>query len=206
MNASVVAPYVLQAYDARARVNHTDDSAPLLSQVASMVTEIRDASMNVQDALAAAKAKAEEIASMYSTLESELASLQGDVDAALPAVREAEASLDCITPGDITVVRGLANPPAVVKQIMDAVLIVLRQPMQSSGRTGTPKGDNWHNAKRMMSDLGFLNDMKVRDTHTASCTPISTFSFTSPLQKHPNTPTCSMTCVFTTLIINASDV
>ena len=74
-----------------------------------MVTEVRCINECAR-CVDCAKDKAEEIACMYRELESELDNLQADVDR--HCCSKAEASLDCITPGDITVVRSLANPPA----------------------------------------------------------------------------------------------
>ena len=64
---------------------------------------------------------------------------------ALPALRAAEEAVKCITPGDIAVLKKLANPPADVKLVTTVVCILFgKQPVSKmNSETGKKEKDYW---------------------------------------------------------------
>lgn len=49
---------------------------------------------------------------------------EGDLSEAMPALEAALAALDTLKPSDITVVKSMQNPPALVKLVMESICIM----------------------------------------------------------------------------------
>ncbi|XP_071050357.1 dynein axonemal heavy chain 2 isoform X2 [Onthophagus taurus] len=76
---------------------------------------------------------------------------QADLDLAMPALNDAIAALDALNKKDISEMKSYAKPPAKVKIVMEAVMIL--------------KGvdTSWDEAKRQLGDNNFLNDLREFD-------------------------------------------
>lgn len=78
-------------------------------------------------------------------------SVQKDLDEWLPEYYNAIKALDSLNKNDITEVKGFTKPPELVQTVLEAVCLLL-------GRKQT-----WDEAKKVMSDTGFLNTLKNYD-------------------------------------------
>jgi dynein heavy chain len=65
------------------------------------------------------------------------ADAQKDLDEALPAMERAVAALNSLSKGDITEVKSFAQPPPLVQVVLEAVCILLNQPI------------SWESARRV---------------------------------------------------------
>ena len=72
---------------------------------------------------------------------------QGELDKALPILKEAEDALGKINKSDIAEIKGFLNPPAIVMLVMEAVCILLGE-----------KTD-WNSAKSVMMSIDFMERM-----------------------------------------------
>ena len=83
------------------------------------------------------------------------------LEAAKPALEEAEAALQTIKPAHIATVRKLAKPPHLIMRIMDCVLILFNRRVDSV----TPDPEricpkpSWSESLRLMSQGGFLQTL-----------------------------------------------
>lgn len=80
------------------------------------------------------------------------------LEAAKPALEEAEASLNTIKPAHIATVRKLGRPPHLIMRIMDCVLILFQRklhPIVSDVAAPCPK-PSWQESLKMMSSTTFL--------------------------------------------------
>ncbi|XP_074037842.1 dynein axonemal heavy chain 1 isoform X2 [Leptinotarsa decemlineata] len=87
---------------------------------------------------------------------------QRDLDEALPALLEAEASLKSLNKNDITEVRSMKRPPAGVIFVMEAICIVKNvKPNKVPGiRPGEKLLDYWEPSRTMLTDPGvFLTSL-----------------------------------------------
>ncbi|KAF8281137.1 dynein, axonemal, heavy polypeptide 5 [Trypanosoma cruzi] len=88
-----------------------------------------------------------------------------DLEAAEPALLEAIESLNSITANDFTTLKKLANPPALIKRIFDAVSVLLHRPLQPPGAEEV-KGalwitDSWEfSGRQLASDSGTLDNLR----------------------------------------------
>ena len=80
---------------------------------------------------------------------------------ALPALRAAEEAVKCITPGDIAILKKLANPPPDVRLVTQVVCILFGRTPVSKMNTETQKKekDYWPPSVQMMSDMKFLQNL-----------------------------------------------
>ncbi|CAM39085.2 putative dynein heavy chain [Leishmania braziliensis MHOM/BR/75/M2904] len=88
-----------------------------------------------------------------------------DLEAAEPALIEAIESLNSITSADFVTLKKLANPPALIKRIFDAVSILLHRPLQVPG-SELVKGalwitDSWDfSGRQLASDTNTLEVLR----------------------------------------------
>ncbi|XP_036366495.1 dynein heavy chain 5, axonemal-like [Octopus sinensis] len=84
------------------------------------------------------------------------------LEAARPALEEAEAALNTIHPADIATVRKLGRPPHLIMRIMDCVLILFRKKLDlvvtDSEKPGFLK-PSWGETLKMMSGAGMLQSL-----------------------------------------------
>ncbi|XP_075900184.1 dynein axonemal heavy chain 3 [Nelusetta ayraudi] len=91
---------------------------------------------------------------------------EGDLAEAMPALEAALSALDTLKPSDITVVKSMQNPPALVKLVMESICIMKgikpeRKP--DPGGSGKMIEDYWGPSKKLLSDLKFLDGLKSYD-------------------------------------------
>lgn len=85
------------------------------------------------------------------------------LEAARPALEEAEAALRTIKAADIATVRKLGKPPHLIMRIMDCVLLLFQrrlEPMSLDADRPGPK-PSWGDSLRMMSQSGFLQGLQT---------------------------------------------
>ncbi|KAG8227082.1 hypothetical protein J437_LFUL007419 [Ladona fulva] len=85
-----------------------------------------------------------------------------DLAEAMPIMEAALASLNTLTPADVTIIKNLKNPPKGIKLVMEAVCI-LRE--IKADRVPDPSGsgkmldDFWGPSKRLLGDIKFLDGL-----------------------------------------------
>ncbi|KAJ1487568.1 microtubule-binding stalk of dynein motor-domain-containing protein [Baffinella frigidus] len=87
---------------------------------------------------------------------------QRDLDEALPALDAAVASLKSLNRGDIVEIKSLANPPAGVKMVIEAVCIMFEIKPQKVKDPNDPMkkvDDYWTETKVLADPTKFLNDL-----------------------------------------------
>ena len=101
------------------------------------------------------KNRAEEI---VSGIQAEEAVANEKLAAAEPALRAAEEALNTIKAADIATVRKLAKPPHLIMRIMDCILILFQENIQTV--TQDPERESptpsWADALKLMSQSTFL--------------------------------------------------
>uniref|UniRef100_A0A674GZT8 Dynein axonemal heavy chain 3 n=1 Tax=Taeniopygia guttata TaxID=59729 RepID=A0A674GZT8_TAEGU len=91
---------------------------------------------------------------------------EADLAEALPALEAAEAALNTLNPSDITLVKSMQNPPAPVKLVMESICIMRSiKPERKPDPSGSGKmiEDFWGPAKKLLSDIKFLDRLKSFD-------------------------------------------
>ena len=119
--------------------------AQAAEKVKAEVQKVKDKAQSVADAISADKAVAE-----------------GKLEAAKPALEEAEAALQTINSGDIATVRKLGKPPHLIMRIMDCVLLLFQRRLNSFApdpERPSPK-PSWSESLKMMSQTGFLQSLQ----------------------------------------------
>ena len=94
-------------------------------------------------------------------LQVDKASAESKLEAAKPALAEAEAALQTIKPAHIATVRKLAKPPHLIMRVMDAVLILFNMkldPVVMDTEKNSVK-PSWGESLRLMSQTGFLQQL-----------------------------------------------
>ena len=86
---------------------------------------------------------------------------EGKLEAAKPALAEAESALQTIKSAHISTVRKLAKPPHLIMRVMDAVLILFNQrldPVVMDPEKFTVK-PSWGESLKLMSQTSFLQQL-----------------------------------------------
>merc|ERR1712020_852155 len=90
---------------------------------------------------------------MVDTIAVEKALAEEKLEAARPALEEAEAALNTIKPANIATVRKLGRPPHLIMRVMDCVLILFRKKlaiMMPDPTVPSPK-PSWPEALKVMA-------------------------------------------------------
>ncbi|EUB62286.1 Dynein heavy chain 5, axonemal [Echinococcus granulosus] len=127
--------------------------------VLSDVMQQTQAAEQVKNKVLVVKNKCETI---VSSIAAEKLVAEGKLEAAKPALEEAEAALNTIKPGDIATVRKLAKPPHLIMRIMDCVLLLFQRPLlpfqEDPDRRGCMK-PSWNDSLKLMANTNFLQNL-----------------------------------------------
>jgi dynein heavy chain len=89
---------------------------------------------------------------------------EGMLEKAMPILNSAIAALDTLKPADINYVKGLKNPPAAIKLVMEAVCVVLEvKPNRSKDGDNREIVDYWKPSLGLLNDKNFLETLKNYD-------------------------------------------
>lgn len=94
------------------------------------------------------------------------------LEAAKPALAEAEAALQTIKPAHIASVRKLAKPPHLIMRVMDCVLLLFTKkvdPVVVDPDKGNCVKPSWSESLRLMSQGGFLSTLMNFPKVTCMC-------------------------------------
>ncbi|KAG8014343.1 Dynein heavy chain 8 [Nibea albiflora] len=124
-------------------------------KVVAEVTVSAEAATIVKNEVQVVKDKAQKIVDEIGV---EKAIAEKKLEAAKPALEDAEAALNTIKPADIATVRKLAKPPHLIMRIMDCCLILFQKNLDSitlDPERGCLK-PSWSEALKLMSAAGFM--------------------------------------------------
>ncbi|CAH8665291.1 unnamed protein product [Schistosoma haematobium] len=125
-------------------------------EVLRTVTVQQNAATEVRNKVQVVKDKAQAI---VDDIDREKVLAEAKLEAAKPALQEAEDALNTIKPGDIATVRRLGKPPHLIMRIMDCVLLLFQrhlEPYQPDPERTCPK-PNWSESLKLMTNTGFLS-------------------------------------------------
>ncbi|KAF5296158.1 hypothetical protein FQA39_LY12612 [Lamprigera yunnana] len=131
------------------------DASQRAERVLTEVTERASQAEIVKNQVQVVKEKAE---ILVSSIAVEKALAEEKLEAAKPALEEAEAALNTIKPAHIATVRKLGRPPHLIMRIMDCVLILFQRkllPVTADTSTPSPK-PSWSDSLKMMASTTFL--------------------------------------------------
>ncbi|XP_066913562.1 dynein axonemal heavy chain 5-like [Clytia hemisphaerica] len=130
---------------AEAVLKEVTQKAHAAEKVKSQVQEVKDRAQAIVDVIGEDKAVAEV-----------------KLEAAKPALEEAEAALQTIKAADIATVRRLGKPPPLIMRIMDCVLILSRKGLDPVTPDPDRPGNkaSWSESLRFMSQAGFLQALQ----------------------------------------------
>ncbi|XP_047444882.1 dynein axonemal heavy chain 8-like [Mugil cephalus] len=128
-------------------------------KVVAEVTVSAEAATIVKNEVQVVKDRAQKI---VDGIEKEKAFAEEKLEAAKPALAEAEAALNTIKPADIATVRKLAKPPHLIMRIMDSCLLLFQKKLDSI--TVDPERPclkpSWAEALKLMSATGFMASLQ----------------------------------------------
>lgn len=91
---------------------------------------------------------------------------EADLAEAIPALNAAISALNTLKPADITMIKSMSNPPALVKLVMESVCVMKGiKPERKPDPSGSGKmvEDFWGASKKLLGDLKFLDSLKSYD-------------------------------------------
>lgn len=89
-----------------------------------------------------------------------------DLAEAIPALEAAVGALDTLKGSDISMLKTLKNPPPIIKLTLEAVCIMLGEPparVPDAENLGRHIEDYWPTAKKVLSDMKFLDRLRKFD-------------------------------------------
>ncbi|XP_037924624.1 dynein heavy chain 5, axonemal isoform X2 [Hermetia illucens] len=135
-----------------------EDLADASKKAESVLLEVTERAMQaeiVKNQVQVVKEKAE---ALVACIAQEKALAEEKLEAAKPALEEAEAALNTIKPAHIATVRKLGRPPHLIMRIMDSVLILFKRklhPCIADTSAPCPK-PSWQESLKMMASTTFL--------------------------------------------------
>ncbi|TNM97969.1 hypothetical protein fugu_014215 [Takifugu bimaculatus] len=91
---------------------------------------------------------------------------EGDLAEAMPALEAALSALDTLKPSDITLLKSMQNPPALVKLVLESICImkgIKPERKQDAKGSGKMVEDYWGPSKKLLGDLKLLDSLKTYD-------------------------------------------
>ncbi|KAL1453422.1 hypothetical protein WDU94_007562 [Cyamophila willieti] len=91
---------------------------------------------------------------------------ESDLAEAIPALKAAEAALGTLNSSDITIVKSMKNPPALVKLVLEAICVMKSvKPVKKPDPGGSGKmiEDYWDPSLKLLGDSKFLASLKEYD-------------------------------------------
>ena len=124
-------------------------------EVLKEVTTKAQAAERVKASVQIVKDKAQKVADLISQ---DKAIAESKLEAAKPALEEAERALQTIKAADIATVRKLGKPPHLIMRIMDCVLLLFQRRLNLNELDQEKPGPkpSWSESLKMMSQTGFL--------------------------------------------------
>lgn len=114
-----------------------------------------------QEIISADEAVANEAAAAAQAIKDDC---DNDLQNALPVLNAATAALDTLKPADITIVKSMKNPPALVKFVLEAVCVIRDiKPEKKADAKGKMTDDFWPASMRMLNDMKFIEILKNFD-------------------------------------------
>jgi dynein heavy chain len=81
----------------------------------------------------------------------------------MPVLNEGLAALDTLSANDINYVKKLANPPYLIKLVLEAVCVILEaKPAKVPDGKGGQLLDYWKPSVTLLNDKNFLQNLKVK--------------------------------------------
>ena len=128
-------------------------------KVLKEVTVKAEAAEKVKASVQKVKDRAQGVADVIST---DKLVAEGKLEAARPALEEAEAALKTIKAADIATVRKLGKPPHLIMRIMDCVLLLFQKRVDTLSQDPERPGPkpSWPESLKMMAQTGFLASLQ----------------------------------------------